>query len=113
MTELQREFELATRAEKRNAELLRQKLLKKVGRSRGVVEGGWLKGDGVWLRAEVDGRSGWAGGAAAPEAAQEGEQAGIMNSEATTARSMPARQAYLLMPVGAGARALQFSPGCS
>lgn len=31
MTELQREFLLAERADKRNAELLRQKLLKKVG----------------------------------------------------------------------------------
>lgn len=31
MTELQREFVLAERADKRNAELLRQKLLKKVG----------------------------------------------------------------------------------
>lgn len=31
MTELQREFELATRAERRNQEMLRQKLLAKVG----------------------------------------------------------------------------------
>ena len=30
MTELQREFELANRAEKRNAEMMRQKLLSKV-----------------------------------------------------------------------------------
>ncbi len=31
MTELQREYELANRAERRNQEMMRQKLLKKVG----------------------------------------------------------------------------------
>lgn len=40
MTELQREFELATRAEKRQQELQRQRLLKKVRRRRGVRPGG-------------------------------------------------------------------------
>ena len=40
MTELQREFVLAERADKRNAELLRQKLLKKVG-----ARAGWWRWD--------------------------------------------------------------------
>ena len=51
MTELQREFELANRAEKRNAELLRQKLLKQVRRADAVSLGAvnaWARLAAAW-----------------------------------------------------------------
>ena len=50
MTELQREYVLAERADKRNAEILRQKLLKKVGWCEGRHTGRRAPGKRPWTQ---------------------------------------------------------------